>query len=83
MALTGSGMPISHHAASSACTPMSRNAPPPASNQLVHIDWESQTDDSLMLYLAEEPQIGAEFSYNGLEWRIVDYRDGWIARLLV
>ena len=59
------------------------NAPPPASNQLVHIDWESQTDDSLMLYLAEEPQIGAEFSYNGLEWRIVDYRDGWVARLLV
>ena len=55
----------------------------PVSPHLAHADWESQTDDSLMLYLAEEPQIGAEFSYNGLEWRIVDYRDGWVARLLV
>lgn len=55
----------------------------PVSHRLAHADWESQTDDSLMLYLAEEPQIGAEFSYHGLEWQIVDYRDGWVARLLV
>jgi len=58
-------------------------APPAASNQLVHIDWEDSGIDQLMLYLAEDPQIGVEFSYNGLEWRIVDYRDGWVARLLV
>jgi hypothetical protein len=55
----------------------------PVSHRLAHADWESPTDETLMLYLAEEPRIGAEFSYNGLEWRIVDYRDGWIARLLV
>ena len=36
-----------------------------------------------MLYLAGEPRIGDEFSYNDLEWRIIDYRDGWIAELLV
>ncbi len=53
------------------------------SPHLAHADWESPTDDTLMLYLAEEPRIGAEFPYNGLRWRIVDYRDGWVARLLV
>ena len=58
--------------------PVSADSP-----HLAHADWESPTDDNLMLYLAEEPQIGVEFSYNGLEWRIVDYRDGWVARLLV
>ena len=36
-----------------------------------------------MLYVADDPQIGDEFSYNGLSWRIVDYRNGWVARLLV
>lgn len=62
----------------------SENLPSPSvSPQLAHADWESPTNDTLLLYLAEEPQIGAEFSYNGFEWRIVDYRDGWVARLLV
>ena len=56
---------------------------PPVSPHLAHADWESPTDDTLMLYMAEEPQIGAEFPYHGLRWRIVDYRDGWVARLLV
>ncbi len=36
-----------------------------------------------MLYVAEEPRIGDEFSYNDLRWRVIDYRDGWIAELLV
>jgi len=53
----------------------------PLSPNLAHADWESPTNDTLMLYLAEEPRIGAEFSYNGFEWQIVDYRDGWVASL--
>jgi hypothetical protein len=36
-----------------------------------------------MLYVAEEPRVGLEFSYHGLDWQIVDYRDGWVAKLLV
>ena len=36
-----------------------------------------------MLYVAEEPHVGLEFTYHGLDWQIVDYRDGWVARLLV
>jgi hypothetical protein len=35
------------------------------------------------LYVAEEPRVGLEFRYYGLDWRIVDYRNGWIARMLV
>jgi len=46
-------------------------------------DWDRPTRSVLMLYLEEEPQIDLEFSYNGLQWRIVDYRDGWVARLIV
>ena len=50
---------------------------------LVRADWEGQSSDALMLYLAEEPRIGVEFSYNGLQWRVVDYRNGWVAELQV
>ncbi|MFV2071460.1 MAG: hypothetical protein ACC742_02255 [Thermoanaerobaculales bacterium] len=51
--------------------------------QLFNTDWDRDSTDHLMLYLAEEPQIGLDFSYLGLRWQIVDYRDGWIARLVV
>jgi len=37
----------------------------------------------LLLYLADEPEIGREFEYGGARWEIVDYQDGWIARLVV
>jgi len=37
----------------------------------------------LLLYLSEEPEIGREFEYGGARWEIVDYQDGWIARLVV
>ena len=57
--------------------------PPPTTRQLADIDWDSSTEDGLKLYLSEEPGIGDEFSYNGVRWQIVDYRDGWVARLLV
>jgi len=57
--------------------------PPPAIRQLAHADWESSTDNVLKLYLSDEPGIGDEFAYNGVRWRIIDYRDGWVARLLV
>jgi hypothetical protein len=57
--------------------------PPPLNRQLADIDWESMTDDGLKIYLSDEPGIGEEFTYNGVRWRIVDYRDGWVARLLV
>jgi hypothetical protein len=59
-------------------------SPPPAtSRHLLDADWESSEGDPLMLYVAEEPRVGLEFSYNGLDWRIVEYSDGWIAKLLV
>ena len=51
--------------------------------QLFHADWDRDSARHLMLYVAEEPQIGLDFSYLGLQWQIVDYRDGWIARLVV
>ena len=57
--------------------------PPPTGRELAHADWESSHDESLMLFLSEEPAIGHEFSYNGVRWQIIDYRDGWVARLLV
>jgi len=57
--------------------------PPPITRHLAHADWESSTEDGLRLYLSDEPGIGHEFSYNGVRWQIIDYRDGWVARLLV
>ena len=57
--------------------------PPPFMRQLLDADWEDSKDEPLMLYVAEEPRVGLEFSYHGLSWQIVDYRDGWVARLLV
>ena len=60
--------------------PVSR---PFASRDLVRADWNGPTSETLMLYLAGEPRIGDEFSYNDLRWRVVDYRDGWVAELVV
>ena len=57
--------------------------PPPIMRQLLDADWEDPKSESLMLYVAEEPRVGLEFSYHGLDWQIVDYRDGWVAKLLV
>jgi len=58
--------------------------PPPSSGRdLVDADWDGSHEERLMLYLSDEPAMGHEFSYNGVRWRIIDYRDGWVARLLV
>jgi hypothetical protein len=57
--------------------------PPPINQPLAHANWETSTNDGLNLYLSDEPGIGDEFSYNGVRWQIIDYRDGWVARLLV
>ena len=57
--------------------------PPPFGRELANADWESAKNEPLMLYLSDEPAIGHEFSYNGVRWQIIDYRDGWVARLLV
>jgi hypothetical protein len=57
--------------------------PPPVTRQLLDADWDNSEAEPLMLYVAEEPRVGLEFSYHGLSWQIVDYRDGWVARLLV
>jgi hypothetical protein len=46
-------------------------------------DWDDDRSPALRLFLADEPEIGRRFSYSGVEWEIVDYRDGWVARLLV
>jgi len=57
--------------------------PPPMTRQLLDADWDDSEAEPLMLYVAEEPRVGLQFSYHGLNWQIVDYRDGWVARLLV
>jgi hypothetical protein len=57
--------------------------PPATARQLLDADWEDSSTEPLMLYVAEEPRVGLEFSYHGLDWQIVDYRDGWVAKLLV
>ena len=57
--------------------------PPPAIRQLLDADWEDSETEPLMLYVAEEPCVGLEFSYHGLSWQIVDYQEGWVAKLLV
>jgi hypothetical protein len=50
---------------------------------LLDADWEGSEAEPLILYVAEEPRVGLEFSYHGLEWQIVEYDDGWVARMLV
>lgn len=52
--------------------------PPPAANERDLAD-----ENPLLLYLADEPEIGREFTYGGARWEIVDYQDGWVARLVV
>lgn len=46
-------------------------------------DWGDPCAPPLLLYLTEEPEIGLRFEYGGARWEIVDYQDGWIARLVV
>lgn len=53
------------------------------SRQLAVTDWDGKTADHLVLFLAEEPGIGDQFSYNGIQWQVVDYCDGWVARILL
>jgi hypothetical protein len=56
---------------------------PGPSRHLAHANWEVQNSVTLTLYFSGEPRIGEEFSYNDLRWKVIDYRDGWIAELLV
>jgi len=56
---------------------------PVMTRQLLDADWHDSEAEPLMLYVAEEPRVGLDFTYHGLSWQIVDYRDGWIAKLLV
>jgi len=57
--------------------------PPPVTRHLLDADWEDSETEPLMLYVAEEPRVGLEFAYHGLSWQIVDYRNGWVASLVV
>ena len=47
------------------------------------LDADDDSSPSMVLYLPDEPEIGQRFRYAEVEWEIVDYRDGWIARLVV
>ena len=47
------------------------------------LDSNDDRNPAMLLYLPDEPEIGRRFRYGGVEWEIVDYRDGWIARLVV
>ena len=65
--------------------PVAELGVPPASStrQLLDANWEKSDSEPLMLYVADEPCVGLEFSYHGLDWQIVEYSDGWVAQLLV
>ncbi len=63
--------------------PPSRRVEHPASSAPVFADWDDCEAPALLLFLPDEPEIGRRFPYSGVDWEIVDYRDGWIARLLV
>ena len=56
---------------------------PEGRQPLANPRWESPSADDMVLFVTEEPCIGHEFVYNGVPWRIVDYRDGWVAVLVV
>jgi hypothetical protein len=68
--------------ASSIPYPAARRAAPD-SPAPIFADWDDDRSPTLLLFLAEEPEIGRQFSYDGVDWEIIDYRDGWVARLLV
>ena len=56
---------------------------PPRGPRAPLADWGDPSAPPLLLFLSEEPEIGREFEYGGARWEIVDYQDGWIARLVV
>lgn len=37
----------------------------------------------MLLTLYDQPEVGKRFRYQDLEWEIVEYRNGWLARLVV
>ena len=47
------------------------------------VDLDGEATPPMLLFLPDEPEIGRRFSYGGADWEVVDYQDGWIARLLV
>ncbi len=48
-----------------------------------YAEWDDSRSTALLLYLADEPEIGHRFEYGGATWEITDYHDGWIAQLVV
>jgi hypothetical protein len=46
-------------------------------------DWDDDQVPALLLYLSDEPELGRRFRYAEVEWEIVDYHDGWVARMTV
>ncbi len=48
-----------------------------------YAEWDDIRQTALLLYLADEPEIGRRFEYGGATWEIIDYHDGWIAQLVV
>ena len=56
--------------------------PQRALTAVVH-DEKSREQRPLLLYLADEPAVGTRFRYQDLDWEVVEYRDGWLARLVV
>jgi len=60
-----------------------RDPVPPRGPRAPLADWGDPSAPPLLLYLAEEPEVGRVFEYGGASWEIVDYQDCWIARLVV
>jgi hypothetical protein len=69
--------PAAGPAAVRAPVPLRRAASP------AFADWDDPGTPPLLLYLADEPELGHQFEYGGARWEIVDYQDGWVARLVV
>lgn len=60
-----------------------RRPSPPGWGGPALVDLGDPAAPPMLLYLPDEPEIGRRFSYGGSVWEVVDYQDGWIARLLV
>ena len=58
-------------------------AVPPYGPGPAYAEWDDGLAAGMLLYLADEPEIGRRFTYGGSEWEIIDYHDGWIAQLVV
>lgn len=68
--------------------PLPLLAPPPSErgrrvSVTLFMSDADEPERPLLLSLYDVPEVGRRFRYQDLEWEIVEYRNGWLARLVV